>query len=191
MPSPLYPLIEKFINDAWIKLDREQITPWCFMTAGSLFTIKDFYGKQISYQGAAFEGTPRDVFWGRYIEPFLEDLTDKVITETLRLVAEKHQAPNIALRDSAGLLKSLGRRVYARMAIVDRQLRGNGYPEAIPLRPTEQELASIDQFIDRRISAELSMVRRRYRVDDFYKDHPFLFWFIALLVGSVITLLGS
>lgn len=191
MPSPLYPLIEKFINDAWIKLDREQITPWCFMTTGALFTVKDFYGKQISYQGLAFEGSPLDVFWGGYIEPFLEDLTDQAVKETLRLVSEKHQDPILALRDSSEQLKSLARRAYARMADVDRRLRSNGYPEVIPLRSTEQVLASMDQLIDRRIAAELSMVRRRYRVDEFYKDHPFLFWFIALLVGSAITLLAG
>jgi len=74
MATPLYPLIERLVEEEWVKLERDQITPWTFMTAGSRLRMKDFYGKEIIYEGVDFDGSPSDVFWGRHIEPFLEDL---------------------------------------------------------------------------------------------------------------------
>jgi len=75
--TALYPLIEKLVEDEWVKLERDQITPWAFMTAGPPFRVKDFYWREISYQGIEFEGSPCEVFWGRYIEPFLEDIVQR------------------------------------------------------------------------------------------------------------------
>jgi hypothetical protein len=77
------------------------------MTAGPLFQIKDFYGKTIAYQGIEFEGSPRHVFWGRYVEPFLEDVVDKIVNEALRLAEQKNQDTATVLADVSGLLKSL------------------------------------------------------------------------------------
>ncbi len=187
MATPLYPIIEKTVDDAWVKLDREQITPWAFITAGPKFQVTDFYGRTISYQGILFEGTARQVFWGRYIEPFLEDVAGKIINETLRLAAEKGQDPRLCLPETAGLLKSIARRAFARMAEIDRRLRGTGNPQSVPLRDTASELGAVEEFIDRRIAAELAMIRPRFKVNEFYNEHPFLFWFIALLVGAAVT----
>jgi len=191
MATPLYPIIEKTVDDAWIKLEREQITPWAFLTAGPKFQVTDFYGQKISYEGISFEGTPRQIFWGRYIEPFLEDLVDRVISETLRVAAEKKQDARLCLPEAAGLLKSVAQRAYSRMADIDRRLRGNGYPTSVALRDTVRELRAVEDFIDRRITAELAMIRPRLKIDDFYNDHPFLFWFIALLVGAAVTFAAS
>lgn len=187
MGTPLHPLIEKLVEDAWVKLDREQITPWMFMTAGPPFRCTDFYGQQISYQGIEFEGSPRHVFWGRYIEPFLEELVDRAVNETLRLSVERKQDAKLTLPEAAEILKSVVHRAYHRMADVDRRLRGKGFPESVPLRSTDSEVSAIEEFIDRRISAELAMQKPRLRINNFYNEHPFLFWLIALLVGAVAT----
>ena len=191
MATPLYPTIEKLVADAWIKLEREQIAPWAFMSAGPRFQVTDFYGQTISYQGILFEGSPRQVFWGRYIEPFLEDLVRKVIDETIRMASEKKQDARLCLPEAAGLLKSVVRRAFARMAEIDRRLRGNGYPESVPLRDTAGEIAAVDAFIDKRIASEVQMVRPRFRINDFYNDHPFLFWLIALGVGTVVAFVAA
>ena len=187
MATPLYPIIEETVENAWIKLERDQITPWAFLTAGPKFEVTDYYGKTISYQGIHFEGSPRHVFWGRYIEPFLEDLVGKVVNETLRIASEKGQDVRPSLPEVAGLLKSVARRAFARMAEMDRRLCGAGYPQSVPLRDVSNEVSAVEDFIDRRITSELAMLRPRYRVNDFYNEHPFLFWFIALLVGAAVT----
>lgn len=187
MATPLYPIIEKIVDDAWVKLDREQITPWAFMNAGPKFAVSDFYGKTISYQGILFEGSPRQVFWSRYIEPFLEDLAVKVVAETLRLTTEKKQDPRLCLPEAAGLLKSVARRAFERMADIDRRLRGRGFPQNVPLRSIASELGAVEAFIDRRVASELAMFRPKFWLNEFYNEHPFLFWLIALLVGAVVT----
>lgn len=191
MATPLYPLLEKIVDDAWERLDREKITPWFFMTAGPPFKVNDFYGKTISYQGIEFEGSPRLVFWGRYIEPFLEDIVDKVVREALRLATERGQDPRTVLPEAAGLLKSLARRAYARMTEVDRRLRGKGYPESVHPRSAASEQGAMEVFIDRRVGAEVAMSKPRLRINTFYNEHPFLFWLIALLVGAVVTFLAA
>lgn len=191
MPTSLLPILEKSVNDLWVKLEREQITPWVFMTAGPPFQVTDFYGKPISYQGITFEGSPRRVFWGRYIEPFLEDATEKVIQETLALAKEKRQDSREALKDVSVLLRMLAQRAYNRMADIDRRLRGNGNPLSVSLRSTETEELNMAAYIDRRINAELSMQKPSLRINDFYNEHPFLFWLIALVVASVVTLVAA
>lgn len=189
MTTALYPLLDKYINDAWVRLERDKITPWSFMTAGPPFRVIDFYGKQIAYQGIGFEGSPRHVFWGRYIEPFLEDLVNQSVNEALRLSAEKKQNARMVLPELAGLLKSVSHRALSRMAEIDRRLLGRGFPQKIPLRNVQREMAEMDSFIDRRIDAELTMLPKGVRINEIYKEHPFWFWLIPILVGAVIQFL--
>ena len=141
MPTNLYPVLSKLVEDEWVKLDRNQITPWAFMTAGPAFRCKDFYGREIAYQGIKFEGSPRQVFWGRYIEPFLEDLVHRVVEETLRLASGRKQNVQQPLAEVGSLLKSVAQRAYRRMADIDQRLRGEGFPNSVPKRGIDGELA--------------------------------------------------
>jgi hypothetical protein len=158
MPSHLYPILSKLIEDEWVRLDRDQITPWAFMTAGPAFRCKDFYGREIAYRGIKFEGSPRQVFWGRYIEPFLEDLVHRIVEETLRLASARKQNAQQPLAEVGSLLKSVAHRAYRRMADIDQRLRGEGFPSSVPKRSIDGELARMEQFIDQRIQAECAMV---------------------------------
>ena len=47
-PSPLSPVMEKFVRDEWTKLESSQITPWAFFNSGPPMRVKDFYGRDIS-----------------------------------------------------------------------------------------------------------------------------------------------
>ena len=188
MTSPLHPIISKIIEDEWVKLDRNQITPWAFLTAGPQFSCKDFYGKKIAYQGIGFEGSPRNVFWSRYIEPFLEDIVERTVQETARLATDKQQSVSEPLSEVSNLLKSVARRAYDRMVVIDQRLLGNGFPENVSCRNVDAEFASMANFIDQRVSAELAMTKRKFRINDLYNNHPFLFWFLALLVPILISL---
>ncbi|WP_427500626.1 hypothetical protein ACQE3E_13105 [Methylomonas sp. MED-D] len=177
--------------DAWIRLDCEQITPWMFMTAGPPFKVQDFYGKVISYQGLEFDGSPRQVFWGRYIEPFLEDITDRTIKEALQLCADKSQDARQVLPELEGLLKSLARKAYDRMELIDRRLRAKSVSKEVEPRNSTPERAATEDFISRRVAAELSMYKPRPRLNALFNNQPFWFWLIALLVGVVATLLAG
>jgi len=187
MPTPLHPLIEKLVEESWVVLNRDQITPWAFMTAGPLFKVTDFYGREIAYQGVEFEGSPREVFWTRYIEPFLENIIEQVVTETLRLSEEKKQDSKLTLLEASSLLKSLIHRAYSRMAEINYTLRGGRKnPEKFQLRKTDSKIVAMEKFLDRRITSELAMLKPRLRVNEFYYKHPFLFW----LIGFLLTVAG-
>lgn len=161
------------------------------MTAGPPFRCKDYYGKEVSYQGIGFEGSPRHVFWGGYIEPFLEDITQRSIKETLRLASEKSQSANEPLLEVSNLLKSVAKRAYDRMADIDQRLLGKGFPEKVPRKSVDAEFARMENFIDQHIQSELAMTKRRFKINEFYNDHPFLFWFITLLVGAIVTIVAT
>ena len=186
MTSPLYPIIAKFIEDEWVELERNQITPWAFLTAGPPFHCKDFYGKEIAYQGISFEGSPRNVFWGRYIEPFLEDIAERTIQETIRLAIEKGLNAIEPLNEVSGLLKSVASRAYDRMAVIDQRLLGKGFPENEPRREVDAEFASMEDFINQRITAELAMTKRKYWNNGFFNNQ----WVVGIGTGLILLLLG-
>ena len=158
MASPLAPILSKYVEDEWVRLEHQQITPWAFLTARQPFRVQDFYGRTIAYQGVAFEGSLRQLFWGRYIEPFLENIVHKTMEEALRVAAERKQNAREPLLEVAGILKSLVRRAFRRMAEIDRRLRGKGYPSSVPLRSVDAEVEEVERFIDERLAAELRML---------------------------------
>jgi hypothetical protein len=187
----LYPVINKFINDEWVKLHRDQIIPWVFLNTGRVFRCKDFYGKEIHYQGVMFEGSPREVFWGRYIEPFLEDISYRAIDQTIRLCNEKMEILKEPLLETSELLKVLVRKAYDLMADVDQRLRGSGFPQNIVKRSVDAEIAAMDRFIDDRVKSEIAMYKPPAKSIKFYHEHPFLFWSISIFLGILSVILGA
>jgi hypothetical protein len=185
----LYPVTSKFINDEWEKLRRDKIIPWNFLTSGKGFHGQDFYGKVIHYQGGLFEGSPRDVFWGRYIEPFLEDICFRAIDQTIRVCNEKMERLKEPLLETADLLKILVRKTYNLMADIDQRLRGQGYPQTVAKRHVNGEIEEMDRFIDTRVQSEISMHKPPSKSINFYHEHPYLFWSISTLVGLLSLIL--
>jgi hypothetical protein len=157
MPTPLYPTFRKRAADAIEQLIRQQVTPWSFMAAGPPFRIKYFDGRQIAYEGVTFDGSPRKVFWSRYIEPYLEELCISEITAAVSMAHEKQVDAKLLLPELQGLLSAGFQKVYGQMADVDRRLRGKGYPQNVSLRPIDQELRAMEQFLDERIRSEIEM----------------------------------
>src|SRR5947199_959383 len=126
MTTPLYPTFQKRVRDAVDLLIKRQVTPWVFMTAGSPFRIRTFDGEQIAYQRIQFAGSPSQVFWTRYIEPFLEDLCISEVAMVLSMSKEKGVDPRPVLSELQAHLSAGCQRVYVRMAEIDRNLRGQG-----------------------------------------------------------------
>ena len=159
MTTPLHPTFRKRVGDAFVQLIKQQVTPWRFLTAGPPFRIKSFDGRQIAYQGIAFEGSPQTVFWSGYIEPFLEQLCISEIDAAVSMARERGVDGKRLLHELQELLSSGFRKVYEDMADVDRCLRGKGYPNSVALQSVEFEIQRMDKFLDERILAEIEMWR--------------------------------
>ena len=158
MASALFPLLQKFSRDEWVKLDRNKITPWAFFNSGWPFEITDFYGRTIASQGFEFSGSIRDLFWHRYIEPFLEEIVDRGFNETLRLARDRSQLRREPFEEMGGQLISLSGLAFRRMADIDQRLRGKGKPKSVLLYDPDRELSEVSRFIQRRMRAEIEML---------------------------------
>lgn len=193
MTTPLYPTFRKRVDDAFEQLIQQQVTPWSFMTAGPPFRIKSFDGGESAYQGIAFEGSPREVFWSRYIEPFLERLCISELEAAVSMAREKGVDARRLLPELQGLLSSGFRKVYERMADVDRRLRGKGFPNSGALRSVEPEIQRMDKFLDERILAEIELWKPKPWYEAWYEQNKFWIWLIGIVVGiaSVLAKLVS
>lgn len=186
MTTPFYPIFRKRIEDATERIIREQVTPWAFLTAGPPFKVQQFSGRDISYQGIGFEGSPSNVFWGRYIDPFLEALAIMEIDFAVSSAKERGVDVTLLLPEVQGLLIAAVVKVFRQMAEIDRRLRGNGFPEKVSLRSTESEVNRLREFIEERIRSELAMWKPKWRVEEWYERNKFLAW----LVGIIVTVAG-
>jgi hypothetical protein len=197
-PSPLWPIMEKFVRDECEKLDRVQITPWAFLKSGSPMRVTDFHGREICYQGIGFEGSPCTVFWSRYIEPFLEDIAFRAVDHALKLSAEKGVNPQRVLTEVQGLLHCCTRKTLERMSEIDARLRKRSLLSSPARRSIDRERRAMEQFIDARITAELAIVRRsrsRWKAwNAWWREHPLLGWSIMAviaLIGLISKLFGA
>lgn len=186
MTTPLYPTFRKRVDDAVGQIIKQQVTPWSFLTAGPPFRVKMFDGKQIAYEGGGFEGSPRTVFWGRYIEPFLEDLCVSEITTAVAMAKERGVDGRLLLLELQTLLAGGCRQVFASMADVDRRLRGKGFPDKVALKSVDPEVSAMEQFIEERIRAELTMWKPKSRVELWYERNKFWVW----AIGIILSILG-
>jgi hypothetical protein len=187
MTTPLYPTFKKRISDSVAQLLQDQVTPWAFFNSGKPFRVMTFGGREISYEVGCFQDSPREVFWSRYIEPFLEDLTVREVDAAVSSAREREVDAMLLLPEVQSLLRSGSRKVFSRMAQIDQRLMGNGYPKNVPLRRVEQEVQSMDQFVDERIRAELAMWKslpnQKSKLERWYEKNKFWVWLIGTLIA--------
>lgn len=181
--TAIYHITKKMIEDEYELLRCNKITPWAFLHSGHPFRCTDFYGKEISYSGIRFEGTPEQVFWTRFIEPFLEDIILRSLDKTVLLCRGKKINLNEPIAEVGNILKVIVHNVYENMADVDQRLRGNGYPDNVKKKDVTSKIASLSKLIDERIKSELAIWEKPSALTDFYHNHPFLFWLISALIG--------
>ena len=157
MTTPLYPSFEKRIDDAAIRLLREQVDPWAFFNAGYPVRLTTCDGRKVDLQGGGFEGSPRQVFWSRYIEPCIENLAVQEIREAVAAAHKRGVDARRLLPEVQGLLLSATAKIFQRMAEIDQRLRGKGFPQNVGRRSVEQEVAAVREFIEKHVRAELEM----------------------------------
>lgn len=191
MATPLYPRLEKSIFDAMRAIHIAQVEPWISFSQG--LSVKRFDGRTIGYSGIAYEGSPEQVFWSRYIEPFLEDLTLRQFTDTVKLALEREVDARAALKETHDLLLSACRKTYRRMADIDQQLRGGGFPQSVPTKDWKKHYSIMQAFIDKHHQAELAMLKEPNRMERWYGHNKGLAWALGILgtagVGGLIKLL--
>lgn len=187
--SPLTLRITVFVDDHWNRLKTEQIIPWTQLIANGV-KCKNFYGKDISYTGVSFEGSPQMVFWGGYIDPFLRSVIDQTFDYAVSLCREREEPLRPALAAVEQNLRKLVRETYQQMSEVDRVLRGRGYPEKLSLRPVDSEISAMHSYIVEQIKSELEMWKPKPWLTRQYERHPLWFW-LAPFVISIVSLVRT
>jgi hypothetical protein len=181
--TPLYPTFEKRISDATERILRAQVDPWAFLNSGRPLKLTRFDGQSISHEGIGFEGSPQHVFWGRYIEPFLEDLTVRQIRDAAKEARERDVDGGELLGEVQDLLLAACAKVFRRMAEIDQRLLDMGIPEKLNLRSTDREYSAMRAFIEKHVRAELEMWKGRPWYEGWYERNKFFVWAIGVVVA--------
>ena len=181
MTTPLYPTFQKRVGDSFDQLIKDQVTPWAFFNSGKPMRVNKHDQSVISYEGGGFEGSPRDVFWSKYIEPFMEEICVNEIDAAVNMAEKKNVDATLLLPEVERLLLTGVRRTFSEMAKIDQRLRGRGYPEKIPLRPIETEFQKMKSFIEVRIQSELKMWRPKSKLEQWYERNKFVVWIVGIV----------
>lgn len=145
--------------------------------------VSKFGGGEICISGVAFEGSAVNSFWIRYIEPFIEDAAIRAFENTRRLAFERKLDLRRPLEETAGAIIGVSRKAFARMADIDRRLRGGGFPDSVPLRDTKSEQAAVENYILQLLRAELATESRWRRFESFIQRNPALWGGLLSLAG--------
>lgn len=124
--SPLYKRTYKAVQDIDEKLTK-LIHRWRFLNAGPPMKVTAYDGTEICYQGVAFKGSPVQVFWNGFIEPFIENHAIEVLEQTSALAIECQFSIGKTIDEAKSLLIVMVRRIYHEMAETDQLLRGDGF----------------------------------------------------------------
>ncbi|MFY9260285.1 MAG: hypothetical protein WAO71_07235 [Gallionella sp.] len=143
-----YPEITFAIENKFKKLNRDKLTPWVFLNAGNKVSIVDFYGHAIQYQGVRFEGSPREVFWGGFVEPFLEDIFVWAFELALDRARKRNSDSRELILYTRECLTNGVNLIYKGMQKIDRNLRGNGFPDKITPRNISREINKMQIKLD-------------------------------------------
>ena len=186
MPTPLYPTFENRIDAATRRIIDDQVTPWAFLKSTSNFRIKNFDGKEIAYGHKSYDGSPQLVFWGTYIDQFLDAIAIEEIQLAAKLAAERKVDLKLLLSEVEGLLLSATRKVLDRMVDIDRRLRGNGSPENVKPRSAEGKFNRMRELISAHVASELEMWKPKSRFEEWHERNKFTAW----LINTVLAILG-
>jgi len=99
---------------------------WFKLSFGGEMILERINGKKIHYGGILFDGSPRDVYWGRWSEEFFEHEVPIIIEATALLAVDVKADVTSCINEAVELLNSAVESVYRRMVDVDRRLMGDG-----------------------------------------------------------------
>lgn len=126
IPSPLLKRTYKAVQDIDQKLTK-LIHRWRFLKAGPPMKVMAYDGSEICYQGVAFKGSPAQVFWNGFIEPYIENNSINILEQTSALAIECQFPVEESIEEAKSLLLVMVRRIYHEMSETDQLLRGDGF----------------------------------------------------------------
>jgi hypothetical protein len=185
--SPLWARFDQAIAAETNAIIAAQVSPWAHMQGRDGMSVQRFDGSTIAYSKVRYTESIQQVFWTRYIEPFLE----RMVLEHFRAIPvaakEGGADPAEVVPEVEGMLVAACRKVYARMVDVDQRLRGDGFPDGITPRGTQREFRAMEEFIRRQAQAAQQMAAiasRNQPVDSGVSRYR---W-VALVVAPVAVL---
>jgi hypothetical protein len=145
--TPLYPIMRRLVHD----LDRitsEKLMKWRMFCAKWLLHVEDYYGKPIHYEGVKFEGSPRLVFWERFMEPFLENGIVNALNKIYEECVSRNLDPSEYLEEMKELLRLWIQKTYTDMSRTDQVLRGEGNPNSVQAVDISTKISSMYKNLD-------------------------------------------
>jgi hypothetical protein len=191
--TPLYEKTKQKIEDFYIDIDRNKLTPWSFLRTGKMREIKDYYDRSIRYQGVEFEGSPRIVFWEGFIEPFLEHGIIDILEQVSEEAQRKNLDPEACINEAVSLLYGRISKVYSRMAEIDQKLRGKGYPNKVKRRDVSQRIKKMHDYLREQQNAITEIAKSQSiqaPKEKFRQSNTFKFVVIPLLGIIVMSIVG-
>ena len=151
----IYGKSKKEVDDLW-RILIAKLDPWLmgFITDGPPFIMRKYSGSDIHYQGVKFSGSPRDVFWGGFIEPFLEHGIVDSLDATVRTCREASLENSAdVINEKVRLLKKVAENTYRHMADIDHRLLTSNHqlmanPPHVARRDISANTQKIHSFID-------------------------------------------
>ncbi len=148
--TPLYPVMRRFVHE----LDRitsKTLLKWRMSCAKWLLHVEDYYGKPIHYEGVEFEGSPRLVFWDRFIEPFLENGIVNALRKIREECVSRNLEPGEYLEEMKEVLRLWIQKTYIDMARTDQVLLGKGNPNSVQAVDVSPKISSMYEYLDSEI----------------------------------------
>jgi len=152
----LYVRTKKKVDELEDFLIKEKLIPWRFFRTGK-FKVTNYDGKVIAYSGVEFEGSPQNVFWEGFIEPFIEDGIQKILDEIGKECQQNNLDPEPHIKEAASLLYGLIIKVYNYMAETDQRLRGKGYPEKVKRMDVDDKIRKMNEVLEEHVEAVLAL----------------------------------
>ena len=153
--SPLNPRLTRMVTETQYEL-FQLINKWRFLKTDLTLIIPRFNKPDICYQGVAFCGSVRDVFWGDFIDPYIKHRSLVLIEKTRVLANECGLSVEDALSHMGEMLCGMVVRVYDRMVETDRILRGDGITF-----PPKIDVSRHIQFMQEMIVSEVSVEKMK------------------------------
>jgi hypothetical protein len=187
LPSALWPQFDKAIGEAASALNAAQVSPWARLQSGQALHVQRFDGSTLAYPaGTRYTGAPQQAFWNGYIEPFLEDLAFAQLRAAAAAAKDTDADPGEVVADVAGLLNAACRKVYDRMADIDRRLLGDGYADAGSGRVTRGEMRAMEAYIRKQAASAAALAAIAAQKPPPLREYA---WRNRVLVGLLVGLL--
>lgn len=157
MASEIYTLTSKLVSEKQQELVN-LIVQWSFISVGPPFETQKYDGTPIRYQGIKFKGSPRDVFWSGYIEPYLENYGLEILDQVCKASFECGVNIDDATVEGTACINGMISTVYNQMARVDSKLMGNGFKPA-----EKRDVSGHISMMKKTINGHANIINKKYK----------------------------